>query len=155
MRIRTAVASDLSVVESLLSSSDLPVDGVRENFSNFIVAEDGTGIAGAIGFEQFESTALLRSAVVSPAHRGSGVGQRLVEELLARVEKTGVDRIYLLTTTAESYFLRFGFTRTTRAAVPDPLKASAEFQGACPDTAAVMTRHARNDAAVTTVPANK
>ena len=35
---------------------------------------------------------------------------------------------------------RFGFTRPARSSDPDALKASAEFQGACPDTAVVMTR---------------
>jgi len=149
MKIRDAVNSDLSVVEGLLEASDLPVDGVRENFSNFIVAEEESDIAGAIGFEQFDSIALLRSAVVSPAHRGGGIGQRLVEELLNRAEKSGIEQLYLLTTTAEDYFLRFGFERTTRAAVPDSVKASAEFQGACPDTATVMTRNTRGTGAVT------
>ena len=35
---------------------------------------------------------------------------------------------------------RFGFTRTARSSVPEALKASAEFQGACPDSAVMMTR---------------
>jgi len=140
MRIRNATSADLSSVESLLSGSDLPLDGVRDNFSNFVVAEDEGLVAGAIGFEQFGSVGLLRSAVVAPAHRGSGIGQRLVRQLLARAEEAGVEDLYLLTTTAERYFPRFGFTLTTRSAVPSAVKASAEFQGACPDTAIVMTR---------------
>ena len=82
----------------------------------------------------------LRSAVVSPGHRGSGIGRRLVEWLLERAAEEGIEEMYLLTTTAEQYFPRFGFTRTTRTAVPDAVKASAEFQGACPDTAVVMLR---------------
>jgi N-acetylglutamate synthase-like GNAT family acetyltransferase len=140
MRIRNATSADLSTVESLLSGSDLPIDGVRENFSNFVVAEEEGSVAGAIGFEQFGSVALLRSAVVAPDQRGSGVGQRLVEQLLVRAEEAGVEELYLLTTTAERYFPRFGFTLTTRSAVPNAVKASAEFRGACPDTAIVMTR---------------
>jgi len=64
----------------------------------------------------------------------------LVEQLLERAEEAGIDELFLLTTTAEEYFPRFGFTRTTRAAVPDAVKSSAEFRGACPDTAVVMTR---------------
>jgi amino-acid N-acetyltransferase len=140
MRIRSATNADLSAVENLLSASDLPLDGVRDNFSDFVVAEDGSEIAGAIGFENFGSVALLRSAVVSPEHRGSGVGRQLVEQLLENAKENGIEEIYLLTTTAEQYFPRFGFTRTTRAAVPDSVKASVEFQGACPDTAVVMTR---------------
>jgi len=140
MQIRSATDSDLSAVESLLAASDLPIDGVRDNFSSFVVADDDGAIAGAIGLEKYGSVALLRSAVVSPHHRGSGVGRRLVEQLLERAEEAGVDEVYLLTTTAEKYFPKFGFTRTTRSAVPDPLKASAEFRGACPDTAIVMRR---------------
>jgi len=140
MQIRNATNADLAAVESLLSASDLPLDGVRDNFSTFVVAEDEGEVAGAIGLEEFGPVALLRSAVVSPGHRGSGIGRLLVERLLERAEKAGIEELYLLTTTAEQYFPRFGFTRTTRAAVPNALKASAEFQGACPDTAVVMTR---------------
>ena len=140
MNIRRARNSDLSAVESLLAASDLPTDGVRANFAGFVVADDNGAIAGAIGLEKYGSVALLRSAVVAPDHRGTGVGRKLVEQLLERAEEAGVDELYLLTTTAEDYFPRFGFTRTTRATVPDAVKASAEFRGACPDTAVVMTR---------------
>ena len=140
MKIRRARNSDLPAVESLLSASDLPTDGVRDNFSGFVVADDNGAIAGAIGLENYGSVALLRSAVVAPDHRGTGVGRKLVEQLLERAEEAGVDELYLLTTTAEKYFPRFGFKRTSRATVPDAVKASAEFRGACPDTAVVMTR---------------
>lgn len=140
MKIRRAKNSDLSAVESLLAASDLPTDGVRDNFSGFVVADDNGAIAGAIGLEKYGSVALLRSAVVAPDHRGTGVGRKLVEQLLERAEEAGVDELYLLTTTAEKYFPRFGFTPTTRATVPDAVKASAEFRGACPDTAVVMSR---------------
>jgi len=140
MRIRNATDVDLSAVEKLLSASDLPLEGVRDNFSSFIVAEEAGEIAGAIGLEEYGSAALLRSAVVSPEHRGSGIGGKLVEQLLEQAEEAGIEELYLLTTTAEKYFPRFGFTLTTRSAVPDSVKASAEFQGACPDTAVVMKR---------------
>ncbi len=140
MKIREATSRDFDAVESLLSANDLPLDGVKESFSGFAVAEDEGRIAGAIGLEKFGSVALLRSAVVSPEYRGSGVGRRLVEQVLERAAKEGVEELFLLTTTAENYFPRFGFDRTTRSAVPAAVKASAEFQGACPDTAVVMKR---------------
>lgn len=140
MRFRQATDSDLDEVERLLSANNLPLDGVKESFSSFVVAEDGGEIAGAIGLEKFGSVALLRSAVVSPGHRGSGVGHRLVERVLDRAARDGIEELFLLTTTAEKYFPRFGFANTTRSEVPSPLKASAEFQGACPDTAVVMKR---------------
>jgi amino-acid N-acetyltransferase len=140
VKIREATSRDLDAVESLLSGSSLPVDGVKENFSTFVVAEDKGVIAGAIGLEEFGTAALLRSAVVSPDYRGTGLGRRLVERVLERAEKDGIRELFLLTTTAEKYFPWFGFAPTTRSEVPQAMKASAEFQGACPDTAVVMKR---------------
>jgi N-acetylglutamate synthase-like GNAT family acetyltransferase len=140
VRFRNAEQSDLPAVEKLLVANNLPVDGVKENFSSFVVAEHEEAIVGAIGLELFDSAALLRSAVVSPEQRGTGVGRRLVEQILELAERAGVDQVYLLTMTAEDYFPRFGFNRTTRASVPDTVKSSAEFRGACPDTAVVMER---------------
>ncbi len=147
MKIRKARKSDLSAVEKLLTASNLPLDGVRDHFADFIVAEDSNGIEGAVGLEKYDSVALLRSAVVAPGQRGNGVGRQLVEQLLERAEEDGIDELYLLTTTAEKYFPRFGFMPTTRAAVPEELKSSAEFRGACPDTAVVMKRRLGRSAA--------
>ena len=141
MRIRTAEPEDLPAVERLLRASGLPFDGVPENFDSFVVAEEEDAIVGTIGLELFDSAALLRSAVVSPDQRGTGLGRRLVGQILELAERSGVNEVYLLTTTAEDYFPRFGFHRTTRSAVPESVKSSAEFRGACPDTAVVMARH--------------
>ena len=147
MKIRKATNRDLDAVEGLLSANNLPLDGVKENLSGFIVAEEGGRVIGAVGLERFGSVALLRSAVVSEGRRGGGVGRQLVEHLLDYAESDGIEELFLLTTTAEDYFPRFGFTRTTRSAVPPAVKASAEFQGACPDTALVMTRRIATQAA--------
>jgi amino-acid N-acetyltransferase len=140
MRLRNATERDLEATEELLSESDLPLEGVADNFADFLVAEDRGRIIGAIGLERFGSIGLLRSAVVAPEHRAAGVGHQLVERMIERAVEDGIGELYLLTTTAEKYFPRFGFVPTTRAAVPDAVKESAEFQGACPDTAVVMTR---------------
>ena len=149
MKIRKATNRDLDAVEGLLSANDLPLDGVKENLSGFIVAEEGGRVIGTVGLERFGSVALLRSAVVSEGRRGGGVGRRLVEHILDYAESDGIEELFLLTTTAENYFPRFGFTRTTRSAVPPTVKASAEFRRACPDTALVMTRRIATQAART------
>ncbi|MCX5761786.1 MAG: GNAT family N-acetyltransferase, partial [Gemmatimonadetes bacterium] len=52
----------------------------------------------------------------------------------------GIRTLWMLTTTADQWFPRFGFTVTARADVPEPVRASVEFQGACPDSAIVMRR---------------
>ena len=138
MRIRPAAANDLPAVEHLLNTTGLPVDGVDENFRDFIVAEEGDAIAGVIGIERYGATALLRSAAVSPDSRARGVGSRLVETILERAASQGIEEVYLLTTTAVDYFPRFGFSQTPRSEAPEELRASREFQGACPDTAILM-----------------
>ena len=143
MRLRAATNDDLAAVRQLLSASGLPLDGVEENFGDFIVAEENDGIAGVIGLERYGPAALLRSAAVAPESRSSGVGHRLVREVLDRASAAGVREIYLMTTTAEDYFPRFGFERSTRAQVPEAVRESREFQGACPDTAVVMKRVVR------------
>ena len=140
MRLRAATEDDLAAVEQLLAASGLPLEGVEENFGDFIVAEEADAIAGVIGIERYGDAALLRSAAVSPDARGNGLGRKLVQELLERASTRGIRDIYLLTTTAQEYFPRFGFTRLTRAQVPESVRASREFQGACPDTAVVMKR---------------
>src|SRR5207244_10982347 len=93
VRIRSATKSDLAAVEDLLKASDLPTDGVRDNFSSFVVADDDGAITGAIGLEKYGSVALLRSAVVSTDHRGRAVGRKLVEQLLERGEEEGGDEL--------------------------------------------------------------
>ena len=138
MRIRAATTDDLTAVEELLVTSGLPVDGVDENFHDFLVADDGDGIAGVIGIERYGATALLRSAAVSPNSRGTGVGGQLVRSILEHAAAEGVEEVYLLTTTAADYFPRYGFTQEPRSAAPEQLHASREFQGACPATAILM-----------------
>ena len=138
MVIRDATPGDLRSVNDLLAASDLPLEGVAEHLTDFIVAEERGTLAGAIGLERYGMAGLLRSAVVAPEIRGSGVGSRLVKRLLDRARASGITELYLLTTTADEYFPRFDFERTTRAHVPDTVKASAEFRGACPDSAVVM-----------------
>jgi amino-acid N-acetyltransferase len=138
MKYRNATAEDLPAVESLLVTSGLPTAGVSKCIGDFILAESSGRIVGTIGLEVHGQYGLLRSAAVADHARGNGVGRYLVERLLARAAEDHLDSVYLLTTTAEDYFPRFGFTRTSRAAVPADLMSSEEFRGACPDSATVM-----------------
>lgn len=145
MQIRGAVDSDLIAVETLLEANGLPTEGVSANFGKFIVAVDGREIKGAVGLEEFGSYALLRSAVVAGNSRDRGIGTDLVNHIVDRAVASGVKELYLLTTTAEDYFPKFGFVRSSRDAVPPAVKQSAEFRGACPDTAVVMVRRVTVD----------
>ena len=144
-RIRPARRSDLEAVERLLASSKLPVDGVADLLDGFIVAETDGGLAGVAGLERCSENALLRSVAVAEEWRGRGVGNALVTRLLSDAERQGIDRIFLLTTTAERWFPVFGFTRITRDDVPAAVRETSEFRDICPSSAVVMARRAAQD----------
>ena len=72
--------------------------------------------------------------------RGSGVGRTLIERALSVTRERGIKDVFLLTTTAEHYFPRFGFACVGRDSVGAALQASPEFQGACPASAVVMRK---------------
>ena len=138
--IREATSDDLARVVALLEASHLPTTGVAEALCGFLVAESEGAIVGSVGIESCcDRYALLRSTAVSEAWRGRGVGRRLVERAIAAAESKGIEALYLLTTTAESYFPSFGFARVERDDVPNAIKATDEFHSACPASATVMT----------------
>ncbi|MEX2181069.1 MAG: arsenic resistance N-acetyltransferase ArsN2 [Gemmatimonadaceae bacterium] len=138
--IRPATAADGPAVRALLLGASLPLDGVPDDVANFIVAERGGQVVGAIGLERHGAVGLLRSAVVSPSARGTGIGEALVRALLAQARTDAITELVLLTTTADRWFPRFGFAPIARHDVPAALGASAELRGACPASAVVMRR---------------
>jgi N-acetylglutamate synthase-like GNAT family acetyltransferase len=138
--IRPAREADAPVILELVKDAGLAVPGVVEHLGSFLVAERQGRAVGAIGLELRGQDGLLRSAVVAPEERGSGVGAALTDAVLALARRERVEHLYLLTTTAEQYWARHGFTRITRDDVPEAVKRSEEFTGACPASAAVMMR---------------
>ena len=140
--IRRAVDLDLAAIETLLLRSGLPIDGVRDALGGFLIAEREGKVVGVAGVEEREEYGLLRSVAIDQGWRRHGVGRELVNQAIAAAEARGLKSLYLLTTSAERYFPAFGFTLTTRDKVPDALRRTAEFQGACPASAVVMVRPA-------------
>lgn len=138
--IRRARPDDLGCIERLLLESGLPTAGVANALDGFLVAEHDDTVVGVAGVEDCGEFGLLRSTAVAPAWRSRGLGRQIVERAIAESEGKGMRSLYLLTTTAERYFPGFGFSTTTRDAVPAALRNTEEFQGACPASATVMVR---------------
>ena len=138
--IRRATTGDTDAIVTLVRDADLAVPGVVEHLDTFLVAERDRRAVGAIGLEIRGTDALLRSAVVAPDARGSGIGTSLVNAVLDLARREGVNTLYLLTTSAQGYWVRQGFAVVSRDAVPDAVKRSEEFIGACPASAAAMMR---------------
>jgi len=140
VEIRRPTENDLPAIERLLTASSLPLDGVRDSLPSFLLAEVGDTLLGVAGLEVCCDNALLRSVAVDPAWRSQGIGRLLVTRVIADAESRGIHALYLLTTSAERYFPGFGFREITRNEVPENIRATAEFQSACPASATVMTR---------------
>ena len=138
--LRPAAEADYPAVAALLDAAGLPTAGIPRALPDFLVAEAGDDgrVLGAIGLEPYGSAALLRSAVVDPSERGTGVGHALVRALLVHATARGFRELYLLTTTAEEFFPRFGFERIRREEVPVAVRDSVEFRESCPASATVM-----------------
>ena len=137
--IRAAREDDIGRVESALRDSDLPLDGLRDQFGDsYAVAEADGELIGVEGIEVHGNDGLLRSAAVVAQWRGKGVGDALTRDRIDWARRRGLDSLFLLTTTAGDYFPRFGFMRVDRASAPDAVRRSREFAEACPDTALFM-----------------
>ena len=143
VEVRTARPADLPQVLSLLGKAELPTAGVKEAFSHFVVGESDDGLVGAAGLEIYGSSALLRSVVVEDSWRGTGVGRKLIETALDEARQRGIDDVFLLTSTAEQYFPRFGFACVSRESVAAEVQDSPEFKGICPSTAVLMRKDLR------------
>ena len=140
MSVHTTRASetDLPAILQLLRDSGLPIDGVAEHLNTAFVARDGTAIVGCAALEVYPEGALLRSVAVQSTARGHGLGRQVTDAAITLAQSLGTPAVYLLTTTAESYFPRFGFVRISRTQVPASVQQSIEFRSVCCASAVVM-----------------
>jgi amino-acid N-acetyltransferase len=135
---QTARESDWTQIAQLLRDSDLPLDGAEMHIDGFLLAYDGQTLAGCAALERYGDSALLRSVATDTRFRGRGLGQALVRRILDMAHSEGIKTVILLTATADKFFPRFGFRVIAREEAPEAVKVSAEFQGACPESAITM-----------------
>jgi amino-acid N-acetyltransferase len=140
MHVERAGSDDLGAIERLLVASGLPLDGARDAFATGVVAREGEAVVGAAAVEPYGAAGLLRSIAVDPALRGTGIGGTLVEASQILARDLGIDELYLLTETAESWFERLGYRVIERDVVPEAVRGSIEFTTACSSTAVAMWR---------------
>ena len=140
MLLKSAEPAHLSAILSLLVDSDLPTSGVEEHLTAFVIAESDGDLVGAGGLEIYGRTALLRSVAVARAHRGKGIATGLCARLEAEAARRGVDRLYLLTDTAEAYFEERAYAVLPRSDAPAEIASCEEFTTLCPETAVLMSK---------------
>jgi len=122
--------------------SALPTIGVEAGLSRFLVGEEDGRLVATAGVEMGDGDALLRSVAVAPAARGAGVGVEIVRQALRLASVAGAESVYLLTTTAEGFFARFGFVPALRAEVDAKFPDSSETRpgGVCASASCLVLR---------------
>lgn len=141
MQLRAGTARDVPGIRALLETGDLPTSDLLTSSPRFIVACDGEGkIVAAGGLQAFGDSALLRSVVVAPGLRGTGLGQRVVHELERMARAAQVKQLALLTLTAKRFFEGQGYRVISRQDIPEALQGTEEFQSLCPASAVCMVK---------------
>lgn len=136
--LRQATPSDWPALAALLEANKLPLDGAQDHLQTYLLAITNGEVIGSAGAEVYGDIALLRSVAIAPGLQKQGLGKALVGRFLDEARRRSIRHAYLLTVTAPEYFAQFGFKRMKVEDAPAALKASAEFQGACPACAAFM-----------------
>lgn len=136
-------SAERAALNRLLEEAALPSSDIREaDLPGFRVARDAQGVLiGAGGLECYGHDALLRSIVVDVAFQGRGIGARLVAALETEAQEQGIERIYLLTTSAAVFFGALGYRACERADVPAAIREGTQFSSVCPASAKVLCKN--------------
>lgn len=140
--IRSAGSNDYGAISELLKSAGLPIGDVSEHApAHFYVALGDDGVVlGCVGIERYGPEALLRSLAVSLVAQGQGVGAALVATVEREAAAAGVERLFLLTTSAQAYFEACGYRVVDRGEASSEVRATTQFASLCPSSAACMMK---------------
>lgn len=136
----TADPADLSFIRQLLVDQKLPTQDLLSSPIHFILAEKDQEVIGCIGLELYDREGFLRSFAVDEKWQGLGLGNVLFNQALDYSRANFIDRLHLLTTTAESFFAKKGFLKTSRNEAPLCIHNTTEFKGMCGSTAVYMVK---------------
>lgn len=138
---RPARPEDYPAIRALLIEQGLPSEDVAVGqASRFHLAVQDGALLACAALEPYGSDALLRSVAVAECARRNGLGRALVGIAERDAAAMGVHRLFLLTTTAASYFTRLGYAPFDRNQAPVLLQSSSQFASLCPASAAYMVK---------------
>ena len=138
--IRPARPDECARVALFLKHHELAIDDIDPTLPGFFVADEGGDLVGTVGVELLGKLGLLRSLAVSRTSQGQGLGKQLYEQALKYAKAHGIEKLYLLTTTAETFFAHNGFVRIERQTVPEEIKQTEQYSRICPDSAIIMEK---------------
>lgn len=141
IRVTAFRAEDRPEIEAMLAMAELPtVDLTSKMLADFLIARQDGILVGIVGLERYPKAGLLRSLMVDKTLRGVGLGKRLVMSMEDRARGRGLRQLYLLTTTADAFFLTMGYRPLDRLDAPSGIRHSRQFSELCPGSSTFMTK---------------
>ncbi len=126
--IRSAVAEDVAGIQKLLNHyADMGAllprtkTDISDNLEHFKLIEDSNEIIACGSLEHFTDTlAEIRSLMVSADSKRSGLGRKIVENLLVTAQQRKVQRVMALTYVPE-FFHKLGFRTVNKDIFPEKI----------------------------------
>ena len=126
-------------VEALLEMEGLCFNDINNEEVHLFEVKSNKEVIGYFGYELYDNNALFRSMVVAPEFRKKGYGKLIWDEAKERLVNEHVDKVFLLTNTADQFFKTQGFVEIPRASVPKDIASTTEFIEFCPSDSTCMT----------------
>lgn len=141
IEVRPIAHGQLDRLRIVLLSEGLPAEDILRAPVKFFeaCAENGAAI-GWGGLEIYGDQAVMRSVVINSVLRGTGAGKELVETLIKEAKALGLKKLWLLTTNAENFFAKLGFSHAIRSEAPREIQDCEEFKWPNNETAHCMNK---------------
>jgi amino-acid N-acetyltransferase len=131
----------LRAAAALLTAVGLPSSDLTEPLlEHFLFSGPRDTPTGLVGLELYDRVALLRSLAVASNAQRSGLGSALLEQAEGYAYARGVRSLYLLTTTAERFFIGRGYRLAARESCPPAIRSTSEFASLCPASSALLVK---------------
>ncbi len=124
---------------AILQQQDLPTSDIDEDKLLYLLMNNENPV-GTAGLEIFEDCALLRSVSVTKEEQGKGYGKLINEAIEKYAKDSGINCLYLLTTTAKDFFDKQGYCIIKREESPQAIQQTVEFASLCPSAAVVIKK---------------
>lgn len=128
-------------VTSLLAENALPIADISASSPlQFFGIRDGKALVAVVGLELYPPFGLLRSLAVRSNFRKRGLARELVSFAESWSAAQGVESLFLLTTTADQFFLGLGYSPASRDKAPSAIRATSQFSSLCPASSALFSK---------------
>ncbi|NQY94190.1 MAG: N-acetylglutamate synthase [Campylobacteraceae bacterium] len=137
---QTIKTPNIEEITTLLKQNNLPIEDIKElNLKSFFGLYINDTLEGIVGLEVYNEVALLRSLAVG-SNKSFGIGSKLLEHIDYFSKTNNINTLYLLTTTADKYFLKKGFVVENKNKAPKVILNTKEFNSICPDSSIFMKK---------------